>query len=237
MRHSLLLFLCCWFGLPWLPAQSLRILETQVLTDTVAIRYQLLDSTAGRSYRVSLAAIRDQDTVPLMRVQGAVGDTIRAGQHELRWPAYQEWDRYRGRVRFLVQATPNFAYQAPVDSAVVRRAKGIEFAWYGQNSSVDSLRLDLYRYEEFVQTIARVKGRADYAWRVPPKMPLGEGYRLKLYNLDQRTQYGYGPYFTIDNRYPLWMKIVPPAVATVGVITYLILSILPDPPGPPADAR
>ena len=214
---------------PLLLAQELRILESNVLPDSVVIRYQLIDSTEGRSFQVGLYAIREADTVALDQVEGAVGDSIQPGTYTLRWAAYREWSRYRGTVQFQVRALPNFSFLGPENGTTVRRAKGVEFAWYGQNSTLDSLRIDLFRYDEFQQTIARIRNRGDYAWRIPPKLPLGEGYRIRLIGLEPRTTYGFSPYFTVDNRYPLWVKIAPPVVAATGYVLALVLRLLPRP--------
>lgn len=229
MRHSLLLFLFYLCLFPASFAQSLRILETNVLTDSVIIRYQLIDSVAGRSYQVGLYAITGNDTTALDRIEGAVGDSIQPGIYTLRWAAYREWDRYRGIVQFQVRALPNFSFLSPENQTTVRRAKGIDFSWYGQNSTLDSLKIDLFRYEEFIQTIDWVKGRGDYAWRVPPKLPMGEGYRIRLTGLEPRVNYGFSPYFIVDNRYPLWMKIAPPVAAATGYVLFLVLRLLPSP--------
>ncbi len=229
MRHLLLPFLLFLCLFPASYAQSLRILETNVLPDSVVIRYELIDSVAGRSYQVGLYAITGTDTTALDQVEGAVGDSIQPGIYRLRWAAYREWDRYRGTVRFQVRALPNFSFLGPENGSTVRRAKGIEFTWYGQNSTLDSLKIDLFRYEEFIQTIDRVKGRGDYAWRIPPKLPLGEGYRIRLTGQQPRRSYGFSPYFTVDNRYPLWMKVAPPVAAATGYVLFLVFRILPSP--------
>jgi hypothetical protein len=205
---------------------------TQLQTDSVKIRYQLVDSMMNRSYRVAIFAIRDRDTVKLNLVQGAIGDSIQAGEHEVLWDARREWTRYRGTVRFELRALPNFSFVTPEEQITVRRAKGITLGWYGQNSTLDSIRIDLYRYDEFEQTVDRVKGRGDFAWRIPPKLALGEGYRVRLTNLDTNTKYGYSPYFTVDTRYPLWMKIAPPIAAVAGYFTWLALRLLPPPDTP-----
>jgi len=229
MRQSLLL--CIYLSLLSLPlsAQQIRNLRATNMQDSVRIQYVLEDTLAANSYAITFYAIVGADTIRLRDLKGAVGNDIQPGKHEVTWQAYKEWNRFRGNIRFLIRALPNFTFITPSDSIAVRRASGVQFSWYGANSTLDTLRVELYLYNELQDTLAFLNNTGEFAWKVPPKTPLGDGYRIRVIGLKKSPINEYSPYFTVLPRYPLWTKIALGTAGVAGVVTYYLLRILPPP--------
>lgn len=218
-------------------AQPVRDVKAEVLRDSVRITYKLNDADPERLYQVQLMAIRGQDTLPLTRVRGGVGDSLRAGTHMVMWQARAEWGRYRGPVRFVVQAVPAFAFLAPVKKETLKRDKPYTFKWYGGNSTLDTLRLELYQYDKRIGPVAIVEQKGQYTWKVPTGLKPGEGYRLKFTGTARSGLDTFTPPFTVVRKVPLYAMIVPPAAVVTGLVSFLILRRrpLPGPPGDPGD--
>ncbi len=225
-----------WLGLlsqGWeLQAQEVANLRAEDQQDSVQLSYVLADSTPGRTYRVRYYAIREADTVLLRQVAGAVGDSVEPGPQVATWYAYREWQRYRGPVSFQVRAVPNFSFSRPEDETPVRRGKSLTFNWYGGNSTLDTLRVELYSFANLVDTLAYLNRTDEFRWKVPNRLPLGGGYRLKVIGLDTSDVSEFSPYFIVERRIPIAAQIGAAGAVLVGGIVYWILRSLPKPPQP-----
>ncbi|GAB4416357.1 MAG: hypothetical protein OHK0039_25690 [Bacteroidia bacterium] len=217
-----------------LGAQSLPEVQATALGDSVSIRYVLPSGSQSSHYQVSVHAILGRDTVKLTRLRGAVGDSISAGEHTLYWQARAELGRYRGPVRFDVQAVPYFTFISPETNTLLRRGKPYTFRWYGGNSAQDTLQLELYQFDRRIGPVAIVSRANTYTWKLPGDMELGEGYRLKLSSTDEAGLTAFSPTFDVQRKTPLWLLIAPPAAAAGGLAAILILARKPL-PGPAGD--
>lgn len=216
-----------------LQAQTITGFQAENMQDSVAITYTLVDSFPGRSYGVSLFGIRGTDTVALELLRGAVGDTILPGTHQIYWRSFEEWQRYRGPVAFYLRAMPNFSFSVPQkDNKVYKRDKPVSFRWYGQNAHQDSLKVELFQYDEKIDSLTTLADAYTYTWKIPMGLRQGEGYRIKLTGTDKTELEAFSPYFAVKRRFPLYVLIAPPVAVVAGVVAAILLTREPLPLAP-----
>lgn len=206
--------LLCALGLS---AQEILNLQAEKQGDSVRISYRLQDAFAARTYTVSLQAIIDNDTVPLKALSGSLGDSIRAGQHEIWWNPVQELGRYKGEVAFHLEALPDFYISAPDTGMVVKKGKPITFKWYGGNAQYDSLTLELYQYDKLLYEVDVVGSSLQYTWKIPSNLPQDAGYRFKITGQNTDIE-AFSADFAIKRQYPPYMVYLPPILAAGGLI-------------------
>ena len=213
-------------------AQELAITGIEARGDSVLIRYQLSDPNALRSYTVKMHAILNNDTIPLTKVSGRVGEFVIPGDYEVMWDPISELERFRGNVYFYATAIPSFFIDNPGDGESVKRGNPISFSWYGGNSTLDTLTLELYQYDARVIPVTVIAKGSQYTWKVPKEMVPGKGYRMKITGTDYTDIDAFSNYFEIKRKVPL-AAIIAPAVAVVGgAIALLILLDEPLPETP-----
>ena len=214
-------------------SQELAIIGVEARGDSVLIRYQLSDPNMLRSYTVKMFAILNNDTIPLTKVSGKAGDFVIPGTYEVVWDPISEVERFRGNAYFYATAIPSFFIDKPGEDVSVKRGNPIFFSWYGGNSTLDTLTLELYQYDNRLIPVTIVPEGSQYTWKVPKEISPGKGYRMRITGTDFTDIDAFSNYFEIKRRVPL-AAIIAPAVAVVGGgIAWLLLrdNNLP----PPAD--
>jgi hypothetical protein len=216
-----------------LPGQQVQVTGFTVNGDQVEVRYALSDAPRSNAYFVQLFALRGKDTLQLREVTGAVGDSIREGSHLISWNARKEWGRFRGRITFLVKATPYFSFVKPSVDTTVRRGMPFTIQWYGANSRRTELVVELYRFGALVDTLATVQQAGAYTWLIPDKLDHGGGYRIRVTGplgsgIDQ-----FSPIFTVQRKTNPLIYIGPGAALAGGVLWLLLRKPLPESPSNP----
>ena len=203
--------------------QEIANLRAELVGDSVRISYDLEDPSANRTYRVAVKGIMDNDTVALKELSGSLGDSIRAGSHEVWWDFVKEKGRYKGTVAFYVQALPDFYITAPDTGKVVKRGKPITFRWYGGNAQYDTLHLELYQYDKRLDSVAVVANATQYTWKVPTNLAPDAGYRIKVIGSDKTQIEDFSNEFAVKRQYPQYVIFVPAALA-VGTLVWGIVT-------------
>lgn len=198
-------------------AQEILNLRAEKQGDSVRISYRLQDAFAARTYTVSLEGIIDNDTVPLTALSGSLGDSIRAGQHEIWWNPVQELGRYKGAVAFHLEALPDFYISAPDTGMVIKKGKPITFKWYGGNAQYDSLTIELYQYDKLLYEVDVIGNSLQYTWKVPSNLPQDVGYRFKITGQNTDIE-AFSADFAVKRQYPPYMVYLPPILAAGGLI-------------------
>lgn len=238
MKRILLYFLCAAgiYGSAW--AQQISEVKAVGKKHLVEVSFQLNDAVADRWFRVEAYAIAGRDTIQMKSISGpntGIGDSIQVGTYGFLWDAGKDMGRYRGRLSFQIRALPLFYFQAPAkEGLTLKRDKAYTFRWYGGNSSLDTLTVELYQFDKRVAVLDKIVNSASYAWKVPVALPTGENYRIKLLGTEYTGLDAFSPPFTVKRKVPLYQIIVPAAAVVTGVVTYLILRRVPL-IGPPAD--
>jgi len=213
--------LLCLFGLLLSrlgQAQEITNLRAENQGDSIRISYDLDDPFAARTYTVNIQGIFAEDTVALSALTGSLGDSIRAGSHEVWWNPVSDLGRFKGSVSFYIEALPDFYISAPDTGMTVKRGKPITFKWYGGNAQTDSLKLDLYQYDKFLYSVDVVNNGLQYTWKVPSNLAADDGYRFKISGSDQTDIEAYSAEFSIKRQYPPYMIYLPPILAAGGII-------------------
>ncbi|MEM6803189.1 MAG: hypothetical protein AAF696_17415 [Bacteroidota bacterium] len=214
-------------------AQNINITDLEALGDSVIIRYDLQDESEERTYTVRIFALIDSDTLELTQIRGSgLGKEISPGSYELSWNALAELERFQGDLSFYITAVPSFFVDNPVEGQRVKLGAPITFQWFGGNSYLDSLTLELYQYDTPIDTIVVVGRTSQYTWKVPKNKSIkpGEGYRMKFMGTPLTDIEGFSNNFVIKGNTPLWAIIAPIGAVLAGTAAYLIWGRQPLPP-------
>ena len=218
-------------------AQNIKITDLEPRGDSVIVRYDLLDESAERTYTVKLFLLLESDTIALKQLSGTgFGDEIAPGSYEIKWDALSEFQRLQADVSFYITAVPSFFVDSPIEGEKVKLGGPITFQWFGGNSYLDTLTLELYQYDTPIDTITLVSETSQYTWQVPKDKSIkpGEGYRMKFMGTPLTDIEAFSNNFIIKSNTPLWAIIAPIGAVVVGTVSYLIWGRSPLPP--PDDA-
>ncbi len=225
LRQGLgLLILILSFG-TGVQAQIKVVVQAKAQEDKVLIEYIIGDTISNRLYTVSLFALGDFGTFPLTKISGDYGKNITIGKHTVVWDALAEMSRFDGKMAIEVRTLPQFAFFTPQRDSRVKRGDPVTFSWFGENASEDELLIELYRYDELLDTLARVSNKTDYTWQVPNDIKPSGGYRIRLIGTEKSGLKAYSLPVTVDNRFPVAYKYAAGGVGLVGV-GVLVLQLL-----------
>lgn len=201
-------------------AQTVRNVEASPITGTdfITIKYTLFDTLPNRLFRTSILARTEEGLFELSALSGTLGDSIPLGTHEVIWDAYKDWQRFSGDIRIQVQAIPMFRFEAPIKKVSVKRDEPITFAWYGDNSTLDELRIELYQYNKRLDTLDVISRLDQYTWKVPTTLKPGGGYRIRLVGTPLSSIDAYSREFVIARKIPLSYIYVGAGVLAAGVV-------------------
>lgn len=230
MKTVLLVLLPFFFTLSSLFSQEIIDISTKQDGEIISVFYTLVDNVEmqKRAYKVELYGIINRtDTVLLKEVDSDVG-LVYAGEHYIRWNIRKEYERFRGRIAFEIRATPVFEITRPVEAmAPLKRGTGSFIKWYGGGSHNDSLTLELYKNDELFAIIDTVSDDNKYLWRIPPRTPVGKDFSIRIVGTEKTGIDEMSDYFGIRRKTPLWLQIVPGAVA--GILGAIIIPPLIEP--------
>lgn len=132
------------------------------------------------------------------------------------------------------------AVTLPDNNSVLVRGKVYPVKWEGSGEA-DSLKIELYRNDEYNSRINEVVLGNIFYWKVPKLAPPGDDYQIKVSIINGTAKSTMSEEFTIRRKVPLVFKIVPMAGVAAAAI-YLFTSGseagngslgLPLPPDPP----
>lgn len=232
MTPKLLCFLLLITTTSSLFPQQIQNLQARAEGDSILVSYQLADPEPGRTYQVEMLGILNGDTIALENARGNIGTEIRAGNHQVVWNPVAQLGRFRGEVAFHVRALPDFYISAPDTGKVFKRGKPITVSWYGANSNTENIQLDLYQYDQKIDSLTVVNGVTDYTWKIPAGMKAEDGYRIKVSGISNEQIDGFTPSFAIKRKTPFYMIAAPAALVVGGLIVGFANNwwILPDAP-------
>ncbi|MEL6134817.1 MAG: Ser-Thr-rich GPI-anchored membrane family protein [Bacteroidota bacterium] len=182
-------------------AQNIELaVQATLVGDSVSVTYTLSDSLPTRTFKVEALGVTANDTFLLDEVSGDIGERISQGEHTFLWDALADLERFDGTVKILVKATPRFLFLQPEKKEVIKRGNPIRFQWYGDNATLDTLRVELYQFDKFISVIDTVVQVGDYAWKTPNDIEPGEGYRIRLIGTPISDLNSYSRSFTIKRK-------------------------------------
>lgn len=220
--------------------QVTSIGASQIDDQLVRITYDLLEELPGQIFTVYLFSSANNYELPLLYVNGDVGEGILPGKNKsIDWDISQELVAFDGDLTFEVRALLTFSplkVSYPTEGSI-RRGTPQSITWLGSNSS-EYVDVELFRDDRKVSTIVRTQNDGEYLWNIPIDTKPGQGYTVKISSTSS-TQFDQGGYFSINRKIPLFVKFIPLAVA-VPVVILLTESggssgprVLPAPPDTP----
>lgn len=197
--------------------QTLRDIRAEALDAEgrkIEIYYTLEDDVVvPTTYKVTLYAVIDNNRTQLYRVSGDIGDSVAVGSNRIVWDADLEYPRLRANVAFEIRVVSNFVIFKPERDVTMKRKNQYTFEWFGEGSTTDSLKLELYQYNTKVTDLDRVFGNFYYTWDIPGKIAPGDEYQLKITGTDQTKIVAFSNKFNIRRKVPLLAKV---GVLTLG---------------------
>ncbi|MEO1413688.1 MAG: hypothetical protein AAFW00_00370 [Bacteroidota bacterium] len=231
---SCYLFFCLAF-MQVVQAQDPSIeVQAQPVGDSIVVTYVLSDSLPTRTFKVEAFAATATDTFRLDRISGDIGTRVGLGEHTFIWDALADLERFDGSFKIIMKATPRFLFLQPDKKEILKKGNALRFQWYGDNSTLDTLRVELYQFDKFISVIDTVAQVGDYAWKAPNNIEPGEGYRLRLIGTSISDLNDFSRPFTIKRKVNQKLWYYASGVGVLGGIAAFIFlrQALPDPLNP-----
>jgi len=174
-----------------------------------AISYTLEDNiSVSAYYKVDLYLVRGNGSKQLLyQTTGDVGDSIKVGSHRIMWRAEDEFTRYKGNLVFEVRAVRNFMILKPDTEVIMRRGKNYRFEWFGEGSTTDTLVLELFQFNNLVDTLDIIWGDYTYNWDIPKSIPPGEEYQLRIVGINSSEINAMSEKFMIRRNFPVYLQV------------------------------
>ena len=229
------------FFLPLLGySQEISNLQVELQENNIVVHYALTSPNVDGLYEIDLYSSHDNFNTPLSMVSGDVGGEIRSGtEKQIVWKAANELgNTYKGRVSVEIRARYYVPFvkiikPAANHKAKLHRGKVSNIEWDGGNSS-SSIRIDLLKSGQRIQTLTTIPNTGLYSWDIPTKTKTGSDYSLMLTDARNADDVVSTSLFSIKQKYPMALKIG--AVLAVGIATYFLIPDkiveIPDPPLP-----
>lgn len=208
-------------------AQEFSIRKVELDGEKINVHYDLIDTTAGRTYTINLYSSIDNFTTPLLKVSGAMGLEVKPGMNQkIIWNAKEEIGDFEGRVGLEVRGkvyVPFIRLKGFEDQSMRRRGVKFDVLWTGGRVS-SLLNFELFRNGKFVaapQTnIAASLGKTEIT--IPKSIRPGKNYQFKITDSKNKDDIVFTSSFKIKARYPAWTKII--LLGGLGAAVYFITS-------------
>ena len=222
------------------PQKVSNIQAKQLDDQIVRISYDLQAELSGQLFFVELYSSANDFKLPLLYVEGDVGEDIPGGTNRfIDWDISKELVSFEGDLVFEVRAELSFS---PIrlthpSGGAQRRGTELNISWLGSNPK-EYVDIELFRNGSKIRTIARTPNDGKLDWEIPMDAAPGQGYSVKISSTSS-TQFHQGESFAIKRKVPLLVKIIPLA-AVIPVVIILTDDggssgprILPAPPDQP----
>ena len=234
----LLTFSCCCFLSSF--AQEVQITNLQVKGPNVIVQYNLIDERIDRSYSIHLYTSLDNYIQPVEMVSGDVGIDISVGANKkITWNAEEELGTgFSDGIKLEIkgqQYVPFIELDGIEEGMVVKRTKSQDLRWTGGRGD-NILTLELYKGDRLVRGFGELPNTGNATMKIPSSVKPGKRYRYRVSDKRNRDEVVFSPYFDVQRKFPLWMKIG--SGAAIGTFAYFLIQSLipekvPDIEGPP----
>jgi hypothetical protein len=220
-------------------AQDFTIKRVEMEGDLVNIYYDLMDTTARRTYTVNLFSSRDNYITALEKVTGDLGLEVKPGPNrKISWNTRGELgDAFEGEVSLEVRGRLYIPFvRLDGQYETMKRTKSYEMTWTG-GTQQNILNFDLYKDGEKITSFPNIANVGHYTLVLPSSVKPGKGYHFQITDTKNKDQIVNTPPFVVKAKYPLILKAVP--VVLVGGLVYWLVSRQPEAekideaPGPP----
>ena len=148
MRNLLITIFFLAFGT--VSGQKFAIKRIELAGPAIHVYYDLLDSTAKKTYTITLYSSKDNFISPMQKVSGDLGLEVRPGQNKkITWNAREELGAdFEGKVAIEVRGRVYVPFiKLDQMTKVMKRMKTYEITWTG-GTQQNILNFELYRNEK-----------------------------------------------------------------------------------------
>jgi hypothetical protein len=212
-----------------LHAQDFSIKRVELDGDLVNVYFDLLDTTARRTYTINLYSSRDNYISPLDKVTGDMGLEVKPGANrKISWNTRQELgETFEGEVGLEIRGRVYIPFvRLDGQYSTIKRMKPYEMTWTG-GTQQNILNFDLYKDGEKVTSFPNIANVGHYTLTIPSSVKPGKGYSFKITDTRNKDQIVNTSTFTVKRKVPLLIKAIP--VALVGGLVYWLVSQDPEP--------
>jgi hypothetical protein len=221
-------------------AQEFSILKLELLSDGVAVHYDLIDTTRNRTYTVHMYSSIDQFLAPLEKIKGDVGLQVKPGRSKkVVWNTREEFGpQFNGDVQLEIRGhvyVPFLMLDKFKDVQV--RNRGFLVKWSGGQAH-NILNFQLHRADGKLEyALSNVANASETKIVIPSSVKPGKDYYFRISDSKNKDQVVESQRFQIRRKYPLVSKVA--LIAIAGFVIYELLpekdKIVEGPPGLPND--
>ena len=206
-------------------AQDFAIKRVELDGELVNVYYDLLDTTARRTYTVNLFSSRDNYITPLEKASGDLGLEVTPGSNrKISWNTREELgNAFEGEVTLEIRGRIYIPFvRLDGNYTSVMRMKPYEVTWTG-GTQQNILYFDLYNGEEKITSFPNIANVGHYTMTIPSSVKPGKGYYFKITDSKNKDQIVNTKQFAIKSKYPLILKAVP--VVLIGGLVYWLTTL------------
>lgn len=205
-------------------AQNFSIKRVELDGDNVNLYYDLLDTTARRTYTINVFSSRDNYITALDKVSGDLGLEVKPGANKkISWNTREELGgAFEGEVGLEIRGRVYIPFvRLDGQYASFKRLKPYEMTWTG-GTQQNILNFDLYKGEEKITSFPNIANVGHYTLTIPSSVKPGKGYFFKITDTKNKDQIVNTTAFTVKRKFPLVLKAIP--VALVGGLVYYLVT-------------
>ena len=194
-------------------------------------------------YQIQLYSSHDGYAKPLTHVTGPIEGEVTNTDEELQvvWDAQKELKKFEGNIQLELKGQVTYVPVHLNNPGIkAKQTKSTPISWDGGEPQ-DQIRIELIKSGQVVQSLGEVQNSGRYEWQVTKDIPKGDGYALRLINLNNSGETIETDVFKVTSKVGLAVKLAPVGALVVGGGIYALTSGLLDPhdgdddelPGPP----
>jgi hypothetical protein len=223
-------------------AQEFSIKKVELTPESIILHYDLLDTTRGHTYTISLYTSSNNYTTPLQKVKGDVGLEVRPGTNKkIAWSSKEELgSTFNGEVELEVRGRvyiPFIKFEGFQEDQIIKRGKPRTITWSG-GTGRNLLNFNLYKKgndgnDEFIDVIPNIPNTGSYEIELPTSVKTGKGYYFLISDSKNKDQAIRTQPFQVKPKIPFAVKVLP--IVAAGAVVYFLLpgSRTKDLDGPP----
>src|SRR5678810_102961 len=173
--------------------------------DLVNVYYDLLDTTARRTYTVNLFSSRDNYITAMDKVRGDFGLEVKPGANKkISWNTREELGgAFEGEVSLEIRGRVYIPFvRLDGQYTSFKRTRPYEITWTG-GTQQNILNFDLYQGDEKITSFPNIANVGHYTLVIPQGVKSGKGYSFKITDSKNKDQIVNTGNFSVKPKYPL----------------------------------
>ena len=196
--------------------QKVLINKVELAGEKIIVHYDLEDTTPGNEYSLNLYSSVDNFSSPLAKVTGDIGAEVKPGVgRKVEWAIRDEYGGYKGKLALEIRGKVYVPFVKLTNfkvSGSYKRGKSYPLQW--KPGAVNPINVELYKGDLRVSGVTDLPNSGSYMLDIPAKAKTGSDYKLKISDTRNVNEVVWTTPFTVKNKVPLLLKILP--VAAIG---------------------